>query len=174
MSLWPLDGWSDQRAAFKGSRTSDDTRAVEREVEQVLGVMRTRPEWFEAYVERPLGTKVPPLAPAVPDGGIPSGPPPLALTDAHEILDAKLADLASLALTAIERRIAGGVDLMAAVAGVLGQVFGSNLEHELGELPHGPSTVDEHVTALVTDPAQLAHIVAVVQGIFAGSVVGSR
>lgn len=171
MSLWPIDGWSDLRATFPGVQPSDDPRTVEREVEQVLAVMRTRPDWFERYVERPMGAKVAPVAPAGPRSDTADGPPPLMLVDVHEMLDAKLTDLASLALAAIEAQVARGAELAAAIVDVLCRVFGPvDLVREIGELPHGERTADEQVSALVSDPAELARIITVVREILADSV----
>lgn len=168
MSLWPIDGWSDLRAAFPGARPSDDPRAVEREVEQVLAVMRTRPDWFECYVERPMGAKEAPVAPAFPKGDGGDSQRPLMLVDSNDVLDAKLTELAALALAAIESQVARGVDLAPAIVDVLSRVFGTaDLAREVGALPHGERTVDEQVSELVADPVELARIITAVQEILA-------
>lgn len=168
-SLWPLDSWSDLRTTVTGVRC-DDIRTVEREVETVLAVMRTRPAWYERYVERPLGAKVPPTAPGG-RGETGDDLSPLMLVDQHEAVDAKLTELASMALAAIETQISRGADLAATVADVLARVFGPiDLEWEIGDLPHAAPTADEQVAALITDPAELARLVDVIQTILAGAV----
>jgi hypothetical protein len=51
-------------------------------------------------------------------------------------------------------------------------VFGSaDLAHELADVPHGVTTVDEQVPALVRDPAVLAELVRAVGTILTPVVV---
>jgi hypothetical protein len=162
--LWPVDGWSERRAAFLGTRTGDHLRAVERDIEKVLSVMRTRPDWYENYVERPLGAKTPPVATAAGDGA--AGPPPLVLVEPDELLDARLTALAAVALQTIQRQLRSGMDLGAAVVDVLARVFGPwDPAYEVGDLPHAATTVDERVTALIGDPVKLAQVVRTVEEI---------
>lgn len=172
-SLWPLDSWNEQRAMFTGAAAGDGTRSVERDVEQVLAAMRTRRDWYENYIERPLGAKTPPVAALGPEFAATDELRALALVEPHEVLDARLTELAGLALEAIEHLVTTGADLTAAVADVVGRVFGGpDLARELEDLPHSASTADERVPALVSDAAQLAELVVAVRDILGGSAAG--
>jgi hypothetical protein len=169
-SVWPSESWAERRAAITGDWTGSDAATVEREVERVLAVMRTRPAWYADYVERPLGNKSAQLAPALVDRGGPAPQPePLAIVEPHEVEDSRLMALATAALEAIERRLSTREDLDQIVAEVVAEVFGEvDTAAELADLPHGAVSSDETVTALLTDRAELARIARVVRDIFAG------
>ena len=47
--LWPLEEWGRARQLRVPGAAAVDAAAVEREVETVLAVMRTRPDWYERY-----------------------------------------------------------------------------------------------------------------------------
>ena len=55
-----------------------DAAATARDIDTVIAAMRTRPAWYESYVERPLGRKVTPVVGSRDF----TDPPPLLLTDA--------------------------------------------------------------------------------------------
>lgn len=162
--LWPLDSWAERRAAVTGDQPGSDTRTVRREIDHVLAEMRHRPRWYAEHVERPLGMKVPPLAPA--DRGFAGEPPALWPTGPDDVTDARLAELASLALVAIEEQLAAAPDDEAAVGRILAAVFGRiNTDADFAELP---DLMAARVgSALVDDPGELHRIVQAVHRIVA-------
>ncbi|GHJ48946.1 hypothetical protein Cs7R123_62880 [Catellatospora sp. TT07R-123] len=167
--LWPLDAWAEHRARATGDPLGSDVRAVQRDVEQVLAAMLTRPRWYDDHVERPLGRKTPPLAPMIVEGGSVAEPPPLVLADPDATADARLADLASLALAAIEQQLADDPQDEAAIGRIIAEVFGridtsADFAGAAGPLDGRP------VEALVTEPAELHRIVQAVRGILDGMV----
>ncbi|ACU75782.1 hypothetical protein Caci_6951 [Catenulispora acidiphila DSM 44928] len=157
--LWPLGAWADRRAEVLGRWGEAGELGVVPEVEQVLAAMRTRPSWYERYVETPLGRKQPPLVPAAwvgedrePDH-LELGRPELA---ADDLLD----ELAALAIDAVRARAAAGVELRTAVVEVLTGVFGG-----AGSLGTGSDRVADaeadFVARLLDDPAAVDRIAAV-------------
>ncbi|MEV6491392.1 hypothetical protein AB0M20_22680, partial [Actinoplanes sp. NPDC051633] len=60
--VWPLDSWVALRPGATGDWDTD-VRTVRSEVDLVLTAMRRRPDWYASYIERPLGAKIPPVAP---------------------------------------------------------------------------------------------------------------
>ena len=122
--LWPLDAWAERRAVVTGDVSGSNARTVQREVDLVLAEMRRRPRWYADYVERPLGMKNPPLAAAPVEHGSVDEPPALALTEPGEAIDARLADLASIALIAIEKQLADDPADEAALGHIIVTVFG--------------------------------------------------
>ncbi|WP_410593744.1 hypothetical protein [Amycolatopsis sp. lyj-23] len=145
--LWPLDGWAARRTEITGEPVAG-RELLDREVEQVLTAMRTRPAWHTAHVERPLGRKQAPVAPT------PADFPALELVGAHELADARLAGLAEQALQAIETRLNRGEDPAAAVTAVIGTVFGEQSPDDV------PS--DDWLAAALADQERLAGIVETV------------
>lgn len=151
--LWPLDGWAARRTEVTGEPVADrDT--LDREVEQVLAAMRTRPKWHAEHVERPLGHKQAPVAPT------PAELPALELVGAHEIEDARLTRLAEQALAAIETRLSDGETPAATVTAVVRTVFGG-----LDQVPGPGSPRDDWLAAALADRERLAGIVATVLAI---------
>ncbi len=163
-SLWPLDSWAERRAIVTGNWNGNGARTVEREVERVLAVMRTRPQWFEDHVERPLGAKTAPLAAAPVERGTTTlEAPALSLVEQHEANDIRLKNLASIALSAITKQLQTGSTARTAVGTVIGRVFGElDLEGDLTTLPGAGDDTGERLALLATDPAELDRIVAVV------------
>jgi hypothetical protein len=172
-AIWPLECWAERRTAATGDIYGSTVGAVGREVEHVLSVMRTKPRWYEAHVERPLGTKNPPVAPAPIDGdSLHLTLPALALNQPHEAYDAALAEMAAIALEAIASSLAGnpGLDLERVVGTVVARVFGTvELAAEIAEPPHGVFGPHERVPALVANPAEITRITRVVNDILVGS-----
>lgn len=166
--LWPLDSWAERRAAVTGDHHGSDVRTVQRDVDRVLAEMRCHPQWYADYVERPLGKKTPPLAPAFVDSGSVE-PSALVLTEPDAAEDGRLADLASLALVAIEEQLAADPRDEAAVGRIISTVFGridtSGDFAQSPDLPGGRS-----VEALVDDPGELHRIVRTVRQIVADGV----
>ncbi|MEV6829500.1 hypothetical protein [Amycolatopsis sp. NPDC051102] len=116
--IWPVDTWAARRAMRAGGDFEAARRAVVREVDAVVAAMRTRPRWFDDYVERPLGRKRIPLLPVVPaELDEPADPA------RHRLADALLTELAGVAVTAIERRLARGEDARTVVVEVVRAVF---------------------------------------------------
>ena len=165
--LWPLDSWAELRGHVTGDWSGSDRQTVEREVERVLAVMRGKPTWYANYVERPLGAKTAPVAPKIVDrDSVAQDAPALALVEAYEAHDTRLIALAEEALAAIESRLAANGDLDASITSVVRDVFGEiDIASELAALPHGAPTADEQITALISDPDELARIVRVVRDI---------
>lgn len=168
--LWPLDTWAEGRARTTGDHYGSDARAVQRDIDRVLAAMRTRPQWYADHVERPLGRKTPPLAPMFVDRGSVAEPQALVLTEPDEMADARLADLASLALAAIEEQLADDPQDEAAVGRIITAVFGrldtsgdfAGTADPLGGRP---------VEALVSEPGELHRIMQAVRGILGGGMV---
>ncbi|MEV6599743.1 hypothetical protein AB0M36_23215 [Actinoplanes sp. NPDC051346] len=105
---WPLEAWAQQRGVRTGDWPASEPRTVAREVETVLAVMRRRPDWYESYVERPLGAKRAPVA-AAPVGDEAGGSArPLVLAGPHDRIDAELLRLAAEAVRAIDTRVTRG------------------------------------------------------------------
>jgi hypothetical protein len=94
----------DRSWAVTGDYAGSTPARVAVEVEQVLEVMRRRPDWYEAHVERPLGHKVAPIA-APPGDGL-ADPRPLMATTPAEVEEIHVSGLASIAVEAI-RAVAG-------------------------------------------------------------------
>jgi hypothetical protein len=164
-SVWPLDGWAECRAQVTGDAAGSDAGAVEREVELVLSVMRARPLWYETYVEQPLGGKTPPVAnaPVEYDSTLIGAGAPLSLVAPDEQWESQLRSLAAIALDAIELQLTRHIDSKLAVRLVLNKVFCSlHVQGELDRQPYVLGDVDERVTALLDDPAELDRIVTAV------------
>ncbi|WP_405095123.1 hypothetical protein [Micromonospora sp. NBC_01412] len=150
--LWPLDSWAQRRESVTGDLTGSDGPTVSREVDQVLAAMRRRPRWYADYVERPLGSKRPPVLAAAGDGV--AAPRPLLPVGPQDRAEAQLADLASAAVAAISRGLRSGADPVATVVGVLGTVFGAGTgtgSEEIDRTPDGAPRPDEWVSALLDD-----------------------
>lgn len=162
--LWPLDSWTQRRVAVTGDVVGSDVRTVQRDVDRVLAVMRVRERWYADYVERPLGAKTPPTAPSFVDRDAAAvEPPALVLTEPHERADARLAELAALALTAI--RQAQPCDDQA-IERIITTVFGRlDTADDMAAAPH--AAAGDRLGALVDDPAELRRIVAAVRAILA-------
>jgi hypothetical protein len=175
-SLWPLDSWAEHRSQFTGDWSASTTVTVEREVEHVLNAMRTRPAWYQKHVECPLGAKTAPLAPSYAyEGSAAAEFPAMAAVPQHEILDARLADLASVALASIEAQLDGDGALGPTVALVIKTVFGHlDLAAELTASPHDDSAAEERLTALIDDPSELDRIADVVRAILSDITGGNR
>jgi hypothetical protein len=156
--LWPLDGWAARRAEVTGAPPAGrDT--LDREVRTVLAAMRTRPKWHAEHVERPLGHKRAPVAPMPADGA--AEPAPLQLVGPDETDDARLIDLADLALRAIEKRLDRGHEPAMAVSAVVRCVFGTD-DEVLDRLPHNGFTREDWLATALADEARLDRIVTTV------------
>jgi len=157
--VWPLESWAQQRAAHTGDWARSDPAAVAREVERVIAAMRRRPEWYESYVERPLGRKQAPVA------ALPPTEAPLALADPDESVEAEMRRLAADAVGAIGRRLGRGEQTQDVVAEVIRAVFGRTLAAGLNRAPHAAADPLGGVTGALGDPTTLRRIVATVRTI---------
>jgi hypothetical protein len=120
--VWPIDTWASERATTNGDYEAA-RRAVTRDVSTVVDAMRSRPKWYDDYVERPLGRKRAPLLQAPPDE-----PDALELPAPRgDAEDARLTELAAVAVAAVEHRLARGEDARTVVVDVLTTVFGADI-----------------------------------------------
>jgi hypothetical protein len=163
--LWPLAGWAQRRAMATGDWTGSDVQAVRRDVERVLAAMRHKADWYERYVEVPMGHKRIPILDVANEDTTTS---PLPLVPRHERFDARLADLASDAVEALSSLLRAGTEETAAVTGVVQAVFGAGIGAEdLDCPPHSAPSDAEEISALVADPGVVSRIVAVMREIIA-------
>ena len=164
---WPLDSWAHRRAVLTEDWRGSDPSTVAREVEIVRRAMERRPGWYAAYVEAPLGRKQAPVVPAPRDASDRTvEPAALPLVERHEVDDARLRDLASLAVAAIGDRIAHGEAPTTAVTDVVTVTFGGGTGGDsLDVAPTASASDDERVVALMADPAVVDRVVATVLSI---------
>jgi hypothetical protein len=157
--LWPLDRWAQMRAERTGDHAGSTPARVAAEVEQVLSVMRRRPQWYQDYVERPLGHKVAPAAPP-PGDGI-TDPRPLVTVTPQESDDAWVSGLAAAAVDAIRTGLDHHHDPTETVVEVLTQLFlGGTGSDQLDRLPSaGDDQPHQRLSALLADPVALSGIV---------------
>jgi hypothetical protein len=153
--LWPCGAWADRRAAITGDIGTTE-KDVERDVEEVLAIMRTNVRWYEQYIERPLGRKEIPLAPSGPEG-LQEGAY-LALTEREEADDALLRELAALAIDAMAVRFARGEDRRLVVVDVIQTVFGRDAP-PMDRAPDMTPTVDQELGALLSDHRAIDRLV---------------
>lgn len=152
---WPLESWSQNRGSVTGDWQHGDTAVVAREVDVVLAAMRRRPHWYESYVERPLGLKVPPVV------GTPAGDVrPLSPVDPSEVADAQLQEIAAVAVEAIGSGLAGGGDPARVVSEVLKTVFGRVTPTDLSVAPHVVSDPSSRLDELLADQQTVDRIVS--------------
>jgi len=160
--VWPLDSWAQERARCVGDWTGSDPAVVTREVGQVLRAMRTRPDWYESFVERPLGTKQAPVAAVY---GEPAAP--LVLGEPDGDVDTELVRLAGHAVRLIDRCVGQGEDAKATVAEVIRHVFGGLFAGGLDRAPHAAPDPLGGVTGALADRGRLDGIVTTVLSIIA-------
>ncbi|MEU4221970.1 hypothetical protein [Actinoplanes sp. NPDC026623] len=152
--LWPIDSWVRARAEATGDLDAGPS-VVRDDVERVLTAMRRRSAWYSAYVERPLGAKVPPPAPAGDAGR--EQRPVLPVTPDEED-DARLIELASVAVDAIAAGLDRGEDPRTVVARILRTTFGAGTgADELDRVPGGTSPA-ERALELVSDGGSVDRI----------------
>ena len=163
--LWPLEAWAQKRSALTGDWITGGPAVVAREVDEVLTAMRRRPEWYESYVERPLGGKWAPVAPAPPIGPTGEVARPLDLRDPHDRIDAELLRLAAEAVRAIDGRLARGEQAEQIVAEVIRTVFGGPFTGTLDAAPHRVADPLGGITNALADGATLHRIITTVLGI---------
>ncbi|WP_238011784.1 hypothetical protein KZZ52_13210 [Dactylosporangium sp. AC04546] len=151
IELWPTEAWRIARAEFRDDR---DGGGIRGDLATVLAAMRTRPAWFEAYVEGPLGYKQTPVAWQLEDDrGHPAEHAAFTFVDRDEQDDAQLRVLAHQAFEAIRLRIGRGEGAHAVVVDVIGTIFGGTAA--------GPAD-DRSLAAMRDDPVERNRIVAAV------------
>ncbi|GAA3294958.1 MULTISPECIES: hypothetical protein [Dactylosporangium] len=163
--VWPTSTWAEERSRITGDWGA--VADVHRDIDTVLRAMRTRPAWYERYVEGPLGHKrapVPWFEPETVDG---SAGRALDLVGAGERDEVHLQDLAHEAMTAIQARLRAGEDAPSAVADVVELVFGSGGRPPIDRLPLEADLGGEHVTRMMRDRAERDRITAAVLAIVA-------
>ncbi|GAA2851076.1 hypothetical protein GCM10010443_11330 [Actinoplanes cyaneus] len=152
--VWPVETWAHRRAIVTGDWAASTPAVVARDVDTVLAVMRRRPEWYESYVERPLGAKQPPVALDAGDTVT-----PLALNDPDDRVEAELLQLAADAVQAIEDRLGAGGSAENIVADVIRTVFGGTVAATLDRAPHTVAEPLGDVSRALTDMATMQRIV---------------
>lgn len=162
--LWPIDEWGRARQQRLPGADPADAAAVERDVETVLAVMRARPDWYERYVEGPLGRKQAPVYTAA-AGDV---PPALQIVETHEFDDAMLVRLAGLALDESRRRLDAGQPPRDAVAAAIGAAFGGACASWGADRPpHQDPLPADRITALLRDPEEVDRLAGAVLDIVA-------
>lgn len=156
--VWPLEAWAQRRAEVTGDWPGSEPPVVAREVERVLAAMRRRSGWYEKYVERPLGHKEPPVAPAPPEDGFVA---PLAPAGLDARVDAELTRLAARAVEAIEERIGRGEPAAETVVDVLATVFGrASAVTDVEQPPHAGTDPGETVLGALSGRVDVDRIAA--------------
>lgn len=166
--LWPLEAWSDLRAAVTGDRTGSRPATVGADLERVLDAMHSgRPSWFADYIERPLGRKQFPVA------GTPATDDPLtgsvAASQARAVDadDSRLVALASAAVEAITTGLADGRSPDELVPAVVRATFlGAHPDLVTDAAPHRDTAERERwLASVLADERAVAQIVRRVLGI---------
>jgi len=163
--VWPLEAWAQERAGCTGDWWRSEPAVVAREVETVLAAMRRRPQWYESYVERPLGRKQTAVSALPVEDGPGPAATPLALGDPYATVEAEMAKLAGDAVGAIQQRLDQGEHLHAIVVDVIRTVFGGLFTPAIDRAPHDVEDSLGGVTGALTDQARLNRIVATVRDI---------
>jgi hypothetical protein len=129
----------------------------------VLDAMRRRPAWYERFVETPLGRRQAPLLPAYGDAAGYRAQAREPSTGRHESDDARLLELAALAVAAIESRLGCGDDERTVVVDVIRTAFAAGTGAEqLDAVPGTGLAEDERVTSLLDDERSVDRLVSLV------------
>lgn len=161
--LWPLAAWADRRAAVTGEATGQGERAVADDIERVLAAMRTNPQWYERYIERPLGGKQAPLVTSTQADDADVDRYALQLVSPAEVEDNLLLNLARQAVDAIAQRLRRGEDPRTTVREVMLAAFGlTAIEEAMDEPPGVGADAQERVDKLLNDPAAIDLLVELV------------
>jgi hypothetical protein len=163
--VWPLEAWAQERSQRTGDWAGSDPVVVAREVETVLAVMRRRPNWYESYVERPLGGKQAPVATAPVGEATGEVAKPLALVEAAAQVDSELLRLAAEAVRAIDARLATGEQAERIVVDVIRAVFGGSFTATLDRAPHEVADPLGGVSGALANVGTVNRIVATVLAI---------
>jgi hypothetical protein len=164
--VWPVDSWTALRCRFTGDWDQAAGGDVRHDIETVLRVMRAKRDWYERYVEGPLGHKhvpVPRFSLESPGDGALT--PALSLVDAGERDDVYMRELAHLAMTAMRTRLRAGEDPRTVVAEVINVAFGDGAAPVMDGASHLSHTEDEHVGRILRDQDTISRIVVAVLAI---------
>jgi len=167
--VWPLEAWAQERGQRTGDWAGSEPAVVAREVETVLTVMRRRPNWYESYVERPLGAKRAPVATAPVGEATGEVAKPLALVEAAAQVDSELLRLAAEAVRAIDARLATGEQAERIVVDVIRAIFGGSFTATLDRAPHEVADPLGGVSGALANVGTVNRIVATVM-----SIIGER
>jgi hypothetical protein len=162
-----LEAWSHDRATITGDADGSTPARVAADIDHVLQALRTRPRWYADHVEEPLGRKLAPTGGSPGDG--PHDPRPLVVTEPDEMDRDRAADLASIAIEAIQAGLRLGDDPQAVVVRVVGTLFAGDIGADgLDRVPTGAMAPDELVSGLLADatarPALVERIMRIVSG----------
>ena len=163
--VWPLEAWAQERGQRTGDWAGSEPGVVAREVETVLAVMRRRPNWYESYVERPLGAKQAPVATSPVGEATGEVAKPLALVEPAAQVDSELLRLAAEAVRAIDARIATGEQAERVVVDVIRAVFGGSFTATLDRAPHAVADPLGGVSGALSNVGTVNRIVATVLSI---------
>jgi hypothetical protein len=147
---------------------------VAAEVETVLTVMRRRPNWYESYVERPLGAKQAPVATAPVGEATGEVAKPLALVEPAAQVDSELLRLAAEAVRAIDARLATGEQAERIVVDVIRATFGGSFTATLDRAPHAGADPLGGVSGALANVGTVNRIVATVLAIIGERRGGQR
>ncbi|WP_327009989.1 hypothetical protein OHA72_23790 [Dactylosporangium sp. NBC_01737] len=163
--VWPVDSWTALRCRFTGD-WDPAAGDVRHDIETVLRVMRAKREWYERYVEGPLGHKhVPVPRFSLENPGDSALTPALSLVDAGERDDLYMRELAHLAMTAMRTRLLAGEDPRTVVAEVINVAFGDGAAPAMDGAAHLSDADGEHVGRLLRDQDRISRIVVAVLAI---------
>jgi hypothetical protein len=167
--VWPMEAWAQERGQRTGDRAGSEPGVVAREVETVLAVMRRRANWYESYVERPLGAKQAPVATSPVGEATGEVAKPLSLVEPAAQVDSELLRLAAEAVRAIDARIATGEQAERVVVDVIRAVFGGSFTATLDRAPHAVADPLGGVSGALSNVGTVNRIVATVL-----SIIGER
>lgn len=164
--VWPLGAWAQQRAQITGEPGCTEAQIVV-DLERVLRAMRTRPTWFESYVERPLGRKQAPLLSERAGASEHAGEPEyVTFYTPDETAEALLRHLAWTAVNVLVQRLSRGGDERETIVEVVRAVFGGGTGAE--GMDRAPGTGDdprERIASLILEPEVLDSVVDAVREI---------
>jgi len=163
VGLWPMGAWAQQRAQLTREPGYGESE-VAADIERVLRAMRTRPAWFENFVERPLGRKQAPLLPARrEDWDRSEDVEYVTHSTADTTVEALLAHLACTAVEVLEQRLRKGDDVREAVIEVVSEVFGAGTgAEEIDRLPGTGSDAQDRIASLILEPDVLDRVIETV------------
>ncbi|MDP9793142.1 hypothetical protein J2S43_001654 [Catenuloplanes nepalensis] len=153
--LWPTASWAVRRCERLGGWSAYGEADVHADIRVVQRAMRTRPQWYDRYVEGPLGRKQPPVASAPQhDDSARAGTP-----DGREDT---LAALAHDAVATIQTRLRHGEPARAVVQDVLSTIFGADAGAPADRPGAGGRAYEDPLDRMLRDPAGLDRLVATV------------
>jgi hypothetical protein len=160
VEVWPLEAWTERRSRLTGDPAGSLPDQVAGDVERVLTAMRaSRPNWYAAYIERPMEHKQLPVGNASPTA---DGEPSEAAHVRAERADAALITLAAAATDAISAALAASEDPAVAIPRVLRALFlGPTSAASVADLLPGEDPLNGtwRLTALLADETSLARLV---------------